>query len=385
MFSFRILSCLKNPILESQFSIATTTSALEQRHHRQRLPSTSFRSRSRSRSSSGTRSPSVQHQPEFTAEGYRIDLPLSVFDGFGTSQSAGNNSLLRLDIGTEDGRGKKKDDTSDDEGTGSGKKKKEKKKRGYFGMEDIDLKSPTKLKPGVVRPFAESEEEDDEEGSDQEEVREMDMAGGPSTSPITPQPKKIHSGSLWTLSLSTSQSAFESQLPDFTLDEDAFDPQRISTQRRSALVRVGAAEMIINTGTGTLTETTVVITVKETEMVPHPTVLLRYSTKTAQSTFVVSKMISLVRRFIFLAWIRRRRRGRGVREAEEEEEEDGVLLLMIMKMKMSIVAANGDGSQSQSQFQSQALEGFGYGYCSQMDVDGAADRVSRFVDGDVSS
>ena len=44
---------------------------------------------------------------------------------------------------------------------------------------------------------------------------------------------------------------------------------------------------------------------------------------------------------------------------------------------------DGEGGEIQSQFQSQGF-GLRFEYCSQMDVDGDVDRISRFVDRDIS-
>jgi len=213
----------------------------------------------------------------------------------------------------------------------------------------------------------------------------MDMAGelgGPSTSPITPQPKKIHSVHSGR-SRSHVPVAFESQLPDFTLDEDAFDPQRISTQRRSAGPSGSGGndhqygygyidgDDGSNNGEGDG---------DGTSSYGAPPIFNKDGTINVRSleddltskAFYIPGLDSPTKKG------KRGARGGGGGGGWDSPFDDN-------ENENEYGGGNGDGSQSQSQFQSQALEGFGYGYCSQMDVEGAADRVSRFVDGDVSS
>ncbi|KAJ3715685.1 hypothetical protein C8R42DRAFT_725495 [Lentinula raphanica] len=155
----------------------------------------------------------VQHQPEFTASGYAIDLPLSVIDGFVGREGGGGGSSVDDDYRDPKGKGKEVEG-----GKPRKQEKKEKKKRGYFGMDDIDLTSPTRLKPGVVRPFADSSSEDGEEGERGDDAR-VGTGGAVALDKYSTPKNRL--------------SAFdESLLPDFTNDLDAFDPPQASTQPR---------------------------------------------------------------------------------------------------------------------------------------------------------
>ncbi|KAJ3794921.1 hypothetical protein GGU11DRAFT_794177 [Lentinula aff. detonsa] len=160
---------------------------------------------------------SVQHQPEFTASGYAIDLPLSVIDGFvGRGGSSGDDEIEYHGGSRERRKGKEV------EGKPRNKGKKEKKKKGYFGMDDVDLTSPTKLRPGVVRPFADSSSEDEDRGGVERDTGSVDVQAGEEDALVNNR--------------STPNNRFsafdESQLPDFTNDFDAFDPPQASTQPR---------------------------------------------------------------------------------------------------------------------------------------------------------
>ncbi|KAF5393951.1 hypothetical protein D9757_000318 [Collybiopsis confluens] len=128
-----------------------------------------------------TSTSSVQHQPEFTASGYAVDLPLSMIDGYvgpmqGLGDELGGEKIGEMRAGT---------------------------KNRDFGIDDVDLTSPTKLQPGVFRPFADllssSGFRDEEENNGQ----------------VTPR-RRID----------------RSQLPDFTNNLSAFDPPQVSTQPR---------------------------------------------------------------------------------------------------------------------------------------------------------
>ncbi|KAJ4001168.1 hypothetical protein F5050DRAFT_1803432 [Lentinula boryana] len=161
---------------------------------------------------------SVQHQPEFTASGYAIDLPLSVIDGFvGREGGSSGDDEIEFHGGSRERRKGK-----EVEGNPRNKGKKEKKKKGYFGMDDVDLTSPTKLRPGVVRPFADSSSEDEDGGGVERDTGSVDVHAGEEDAVVNDRstPKN-------------RLSAFdESQLPDFTNDFDAFDPPQVSTQPR---------------------------------------------------------------------------------------------------------------------------------------------------------
>ncbi|KAF9076527.1 hypothetical protein BDP27DRAFT_1313491 [Rhodocollybia butyracea] len=151
----------------------------------------------------------AQHQPEYTASGYAIGIPLSVLDGFaGRGDSSGsaepNEPTARIKNGNGNGSGKEEElkeekmDVAKEKET----KKKSRKPRGYFGLDDVDLDSSTKLKPGVVRPYADGE--DDVEA--------------------TVTPKQKHNN--------TSHPFDVSSLPEFTVNLSAFDPPQVSTQPR---------------------------------------------------------------------------------------------------------------------------------------------------------
>ncbi|KIK65623.1 hypothetical protein GYMLUDRAFT_39115 [Collybiopsis luxurians FD-317 M1] len=130
-----------------------------------------------------TATSSVQHQPEYTASGYAIDLPLSIIDGY-----------VSRGVGAEDREQVGRKDKDPERGKIS------EKKMGHFGMDDVDT-SPTKGRRGIVRPFVDAFE--DEEEDDGTVLPRMEF------------------------------SAFnESQLPDFTNNFSAFDPPQVSTQPR---------------------------------------------------------------------------------------------------------------------------------------------------------
>ncbi|KAJ3856712.1 hypothetical protein EV368DRAFT_61457 [Lentinula lateritia] len=282
---------------------------------------------------------SVQHQPEFTASGYAIDLPLSVIDGFvGHGGSDGGSA-------EGDGVDRYNDNNLKVRDKGKAIEGKSQKKRGYFGMEDVDLTSPTKLRPGVVRPFAGSSSEDEDEDD-----------GGEARN-VTPKNK-----------ISTLNA---SQLPDFTHDLDAFDPPQASTQPRKksngGSTHRGGGNLYSGTGFGAAPWANGVNDGEDDndDDFNDNADSLDYGYVASQSIFTKDGAIN-------------------VRSFDEDPTVYSQAFFSIPGLESPIKKTRkNQGRTETGPERPEQNDGFGFGYSSQFDVDGDVEMVSKLIDRDV--
>lgn len=278
---------------------------------------------------------SVQHQPEFTASGYAIDLPLSVIDGFVGHGGSGGGSVEGDGVdGYSNNNLKVKDKGKAIEGQSP-------KKRGYFGMEDVDLTSPTKLRPGVVRPFAGSSEDEDEDD------------GGEAKN-FTPKNK-----------ISTLNA---SQLPDFTHDLDAFDPPEASTQPRrksnGGSTHGGGGNLYSGNGFGAAPWANGVNDGEDDDFNDNAD-SPDYNYVASQSIFTKDGAIN-------------------VRSFDDDPTVHSQAFFSIPGLDSPIKKTKKNKGWTETEHERpEENDGFGFGYSSQFDVDGDVEMVSKLIDRDV--
>ncbi|KAJ3903408.1 hypothetical protein F5879DRAFT_959800 [Lentinula edodes] len=279
---------------------------------------------------------SVQHQPEFTASGYAIDLPLSVIDGFVGHGGSDGGSVEGDGV---DGYSNNNLEVKD---KGKAIEGKSPKKRGYFGMEDVDLTSPTKLRPGVVRPFAGSSSEDEDEDD-----------GGEAKN-VTPKNK-----------ISTLNA---SQLPDFTHDFDAFDPPQASTQPRrksnGGSTHGGGGNLYSGNGFGAAPWANGVNDGEDDDFNDNAD-SPDYGYVASQSIFTKDGAIN-------------------VRSFDDDPTVHSQAFFSIPGLESPIKKTKKNkGWTETGRERPEENDGFGFGYSSQFDVDGDVEMVSKLIDRDV--